>query len=186
MKGVMRRDGLIAAGTAWAGLVLGHLLAYALAYPAEAVRRSHLAGTGHGWLDVVTLSLLAVVPAVLALTAIRSLTAGSRGTTWVRLAGFQVPAFLLIEVAERGASFDRAFADPAVLLGLAVQILVAAMAALLLRGFSRAVAAVAARVQPSWAPTATAPARAAPDLVPPHLLRLVRARRRAPPLPIAP
>jgi hypothetical protein len=182
---VRRRDALIAAGTAWAGLVLGHLLAYTLAYPGEAARRSHLAGTGHGWLDVVTLSLLAVVPAVLALTAIRSLSAGSRGTTWIRLAALQVPAFLLIEVAERGASFDRALTDPAVLLGLAVQVVVAAVAALLLRGFSRAVAAVAARFGPSRAPSTTAPAVAAPDLAPPHLVRLVRARRRAPPLPIA-
>jgi hypothetical protein len=182
---VRRRDALIAAGTAWAGLVLGHLLAYALAYPGEAARRSHLAGTGHGWLDVVTLSLLAVVPAVLALTAIRSLSAGSRGTTWIRLAALQVPAFLLIEVAERGASFDRALTDPAVLLGLAVQVVVAAVAALLLRGFSRTVAAVAARRRPSRAPSATAPAVAAPDVEPPHLVRLVRSRRRAPPLPIA-
>jgi hypothetical protein len=182
---VRRRDGLIAAGTAWAGLVVGHLLAYALAYPGEAVRRSHLAGTGHGWLDVVTLSLMAVVPAVLALTAVRSLRGDSRGTTWFRLAGLQVPAFLLIEVAERGASFDSAFTDPAVLLGLVAQVVVAAVAALLLRGFSRAVAAVAARVRSPRAPVASAPAHAAPDLAPPHLVRLVRARRRAPPLPIA-
>ena len=180
-----RRDGLIAAGAAWAGLVLGHLLAYALAYPGEASRRSHLAGTGHGWLDLVTLSLMAVVPAVLALTAVRSLRGGSRGTTWVRLAALQVPAFLLIEVAERGASFDSALTDPAVLIGLVVQVVVAAVAALLLRGFSRAVAAVAARVRSPRAPAATAPASAAPDLAPPHLVRLVRSRRRAPPLPIA-
>jgi hypothetical protein len=182
---VRRRDGLIAAGTAWAGLVLGHLLAYALAYPGEASRRAHLAGTGHGWLDVVTLSLMAVVPAVLALTAIRSLRDGSRRTTWVRLASLQVPAFLLIEVAERGASFDRALTDPAVLLGLVVQVLVAAVAALLLRGFSRAVAAAAARVRSRRAPAPTGRGYTDPDLAPPHLLRLVRARRRAPPLPIA-
>jgi hypothetical protein len=183
--GVRRRDGLIAAGTAWAGLVLGHLLAYALAYPGQATRRAHLAGTGHGWLDVVTLSLLAVVPAVIALTVVRSLRDGSTGTTWTRLAALQVPAFLLIEVAERGASIDRALTDPAVLLGLALQLVVAAVAALLLRGFSRAVAAVAARGRPATPRSAKALARPAPDLAPPHLLRLVRARRRAPPLPIA-
>jgi hypothetical protein len=180
-----RKDGLIVAGTAWAGLVLGHLLAYAVAYPGEAARSSHLAGTGHGWLDVVTLSLLAVIPAVLALTAVRSLRGGSRGTTWVRLAALQVPAFLMIEVAERGASFDRAFSDPAVLIGLVVQVVVAAVAPLLLRGFSRAVAAVAARVRSPRAAAATAPAVAPLDLSPPHLVRLVRSRRRAPPLPIA-
>jgi hypothetical protein len=182
---VHRRDGLIAAGTAWAGLVLGHLLAYALAYPGQAARRAHLAETGHGWLDVVTLSLLAVVPAVIALTVVRSLRDGFTPTTWTRLAALQVPAFLLIEVAERGASFDRALTDPAVLLGLALQLVVAAVAALLLRGFSQAVAAVAASVRPSRARPARAPARPAPDLAPPHLLRLVRARRRAPPLSIA-
>jgi hypothetical protein len=181
---VRRRD-LIAAGTAWAGLVVGHLLAYALAYPGEAARRSHLAGTGHGWLDVVSLSLMAVVPAVLALTAIRSLRGGSPGTTWMGLVALQVPAFLLIEVAERGASLDRAFTDPAVLLGLVLQVLVAAGAALLLRGFSRAVAAVAARIRSRRAPEKSAPSHVASGIAPPHLVRLVRARRRAPPLPIA-
>lgn len=180
-----RRDGLIAAGAAWAGLVLGHLLAYALAYPDPVGRRAHLAGTGHGWLDLVTLSLLAVVPAVLALTAVRALRGGHGGATWLRLSALQVPAFLLIEVFERGSSIHRAFTDPAVLLGLMVQVVVAAVTALLLGGLGRAVAAVAGRLRvrrPRPVPMAH-PHLA--ELVPPHLLRLARIRRRAPPPPIA-
>jgi hypothetical protein len=179
-----RRDGRIAAGAAWAGLVLGHLLAYALAYPDTAGRRAHLAGTGHGWLDLVTLSLLAVVPAVLALTAIRALRGGHGGATWLRLSALQVPAFLLIEVLERGSSIDQAFADPAVLLGLVVQVVVAAVTALLLGGFARAVAAVSRLRVRRPRPTPIGRPHV-PELVPPHLLRLARTRRRAPPLPIA-
>jgi hypothetical protein len=182
---VRRRDGLIAAGAAWAGLVLGHLLAYALAYPDPAGRRAHLAGTGHGWLDLVTLSLLAVVPAVLALTAIRALRGGHGGATWLRLSALQVPAFLLIEVFERGSSIDRAFTDPAVLLGLVVQVVVAAVTALLLGGLARAVAAVASRLRVRRPRPAPVRCPDLAELLPPHLLRLARTRRRAPPLPIA-
>jgi hypothetical protein len=176
---------MIAAGSAWAGLVLGHLLAYWLAYPRDAARRIHLTETGHGWLDIVALSLLAVIPAVLVLTAVRAVQGRAGGVTWVRLAALQVPAFLLIEVTERGASLGQGFSDPAVLLGLVLQVLVAAVAALLLRVLGRAVAALTARLRARTRRSVPERRPAAPDRVAPHLARLVRARRRAPPAPIA-
>ncbi len=174
---------MIAAGTAWAGLVIGHLLAYALAYPEEGTRRAHLAATGHGWLDIVSLSLLAVIPAVLLLTTEGAIRRRPAVTGWSRLAALQVPAFLLIELAERGSAIGGAFTDPAVLLGLVLQLVVAGVAALLLRGFSVLVAAVA---RPRQARERAERARfpALPQIASPHLVRLVRSRRRAPPLPI--
>lgn len=174
---------VIAAGTAWAGLVLGHLLAYALAYPEEGARRSHLAATGHGWLDLVSLSLLAVIPAILLLTTSGTLRGRPAVTAWSRLAALQVPAFLLIELAERGSAIDGAFSDPAVLLGIVLQLVVAGVAALLLRGVSALITAVARR-RHSRERTESAGSPAPPQIAPPHLLRLVRIRRRAPP-PIA-
>jgi hypothetical protein len=185
MGGVRRRDGVIAAGTAWAGLVLGHLLAYGLAYPAEVARRAHLTETGHGWLDIVALSLLAVIPAVLVLTAVRAVHGRAGGVTWARLAALQVPAFLLIEVVERGASVGQAFSDPAVLLGLGLQLLVAAVAALVLRILARVVVSASTRLGASAPRSAPNRLPEALDLLAPHLVRLVRARRRAPPAPIA-
>jgi hypothetical protein len=181
---VRRRDGVIAAGTAWAGLVLGHLLAYALAYPEKGARRAHLAATGHGWLDLVSLSLLAVIPAVLLLTTASAIRGRPAVTAWSRLAALQVPAFLLIELAERGSAIGGAFSDPAVLLGMVLQLVVAGVAALLLRGFAVLVAAVARR-RHSRERIEGPDSPAMPRLAPPHLLRLVRARRRAPPVPIA-
>jgi hypothetical protein len=165
-------------------LVLGHLLAYALAYPEEEARRSHLAATGHGWLDLVGLSLLAVIPAMLLLTTSGAIRGGPVVAGWSRLAALQVPAFLLIELAERGSAIGGAFSDPAVLLGIVLQLVVAGVAALLLRGFSVLMASVARR-RHTRERTESAPFPALPPLTSPHLVRLVRSRRRAPPLPTA-
>jgi hypothetical protein len=180
--GIVARRGVIAAGTAWAGLVIGHLLAYGLAYPEEGTRRAHLAATGHGWLDLATLSVLALIPAVLILTSFSGLRGRAPTSTWMRLSALQVPAFLLIEVAERGTAVGEAFSDPAVLLGVGVQVLVAALAALLLRAVTAImVAAAGPRVRTQSEPISPP---ALPELAPSHLVRLVRSRRRAPPLPI--
>jgi hypothetical protein len=181
--GAVARRGVIAAGTAWAGLVLGHLLAYAVAYPDDGIRQAHLAATGHGWLDLVTLSLLAVIPAVVVLTSASALRGRPAGVTWSRIAALQVPAFLLIEVAERGSAIGGAFSDPAVLLGIAVQLVVAAAAALLLRAVA-AIVVAAVRTRRVRTPARTAPPPVLHHLVPPYLVHLVRSRRRAPPVPI--
>ena len=178
----MTRRGVIAAGTAWGGVVLGHLLAYGLAYPEEGARRAHLAATGHGWLDLATLSLLALIPAVLILASFSGLRGRAPTATWMRLAALQVPAFLLIEVAERGTAAGEAFSDPAVLLGIGVQLIVAALAALLLRAVAVIVVAAARRRIRALTEPISSPAL--PELAPPHLIRLVRSRRRAPPVPI--
>lgn len=183
----MRRlDTLLAAGTAWAGLVLGHGLTYLLAYPAASERQVHLTATGHAWLGPAVLSLGAAIPAVLVATAVRaarSRTAALGGLLPV-LAVAQAGAFLAVEVAERGLDVGGALADPAVVLGLVVQVAVATAAWFVLASVTTVVAAVSAR--PTRHPRARprAPRPAASRIPAPRSAFLVRARRRAPPAPL--
>jgi hypothetical protein len=146
MVGVRRSPAFVAAGAAWVGLVAGHVAAYAVAYPSGAVRHAHLLLTGHGWMGPALLSLAAAIPAVIAAAAVRTSRAGpvAAGPMATRLAAGQVPAFLLVEVAERH-DLGSALADPAVLAGLALQVVIAVALALLLAGFTRAVAVVVNR-----------------------------------------
>jgi hypothetical protein len=146
MVGVRRSSAFVAAGAAWVGLVAGHVVAYAVAYPSGAVRHAHLLLTGHGWMGPALLSLAATIPAVIAAAAVRTARAGpvATGPTAIRLAAVQVPAFLLVEMAERH-DLGAALADPAVLAGLALQVVIAGALALLLAGFTRAVALVVSR-----------------------------------------
>lgn len=174
---------------AWGGLILGHLLGYFLTYPASGAREAHLAASGHGLFHLIVLSALGLVPVVLALATARALGPGTAfpfGPTARRLLALQAVGFVLLELAERGLSPSAVLADPAVPVGLLVQGIVAVGSALLLGLFARAVRLVAARLQrfPASRPHARArpPVSAWVDL----LGLLVRARRRAPPLPLGP
>jgi hypothetical protein len=136
----------VAALSAWAGLVLGHVAAYALSYPSDSVRHTHLLLTGHGWVGPALLSLAAAIPAALAGAAVRSARSGPMSAlpTAARLTAVQVPAFLFVEAVERHGVV-AALADPAVLTGLVVQVLVAVTLGILLGAFTRAVAVIAGR-----------------------------------------
>jgi hypothetical protein len=134
---------VLTAAIAWVGVVVGHLVAYALTYPDQAIRHVHLSITGHTWLGLATASLVALLPVVILATAARALRDGTAGPTDViRLAAIQVPVFAFLEVVERG-SVTEAVSDPAVFVGLVLQVVVAVLGARLLELVGRIVLAVA-------------------------------------------
>lgn len=163
------------------GIVAGHALAYALAYPIRAVRDAHLGQTGHEGFPILLLAgLLGSGVAVLWL-GVRSVhrTTGSPDTRM--LLGLQVPAFALLELAERGfdpAAFGR---DPAVALGVVLQVVLAFVIAAIARG--------AVAIGRRLARTAPGPARAPRAVVFPRVADpatpdpIAFGRRRAPPVP---
>ncbi|HET6771595.1 MAG TPA: hypothetical protein VFH75_08145 [Actinomycetota bacterium] len=135
-------------GLAWSGVVLGHLLAYVLAHPAEAERSARLASSGHDSFPLLLISALAGIPAVLSLLAVRVIR-GDRSPALLSiaicLAAIQVPTFLAMEFFERGMSLEQMLLEPAVVMGLAIQVLVALISSLLVRTFVRAVGALITR-----------------------------------------
>jgi hypothetical protein len=182
---VIRIRVLVIGGLAWSGVVLGHLCAYLLAYPAEAERATRLADTGHGSFPLLLVSALAAIPGILSLLAVRVMR-GDRSpslfSTAVWLAAIQVPAFLAMEFFERGLSLEQMVLEPAVLVGLVIQVLVAVISAVLVKTFVRAVVALTSRLRrlPRQAPARLL----APTMGhrPKRLVFLTSARRRAPPL----
>jgi hypothetical protein len=151
VRSLRRADSIALVGVAWGGVVLGHLLTYFLVYPSSPARAGHLADTGHGSFELAILSLVAAVPLALGLMTRRAL--GSRWTfstkgTLISLAGIQLAAFALLEYAERHFSLTAALSDPAVQLGLAVQVLIAALLTVALALFVRVVRLVVARLRP--------------------------------------
>jgi hypothetical protein len=179
----VRRSGIVLTiAFAWVGVVVGHLVAYLLTYPSQAVRHVHLTLTGHSWTGLATGSLLAAVPVILlavTIRALRSSPAPHGPALAIRLAAIQIPAFALIEVLERG-SVTEAATDPAVFVGLVVQVVLAVLAAWLLGVLTKAVLAVAGRVRGPRR-RASSPSTPTLDEVPPRLDRLLPSRRRAPP-----
>lgn len=184
MRTPARLRGSQLAGIASAGVVVGHCLAYLLAYPPARARAAYLSSTGHGSFD--RLVPIAAVGALVAaiLLARRALAGGDAPpapVTAAHLAAIQLPAFALLEAAERGFSWTAAATDPAVAVGLVLQVLLALGSALLVAPFVRAVRRIAGRRVRLPQPTrALRPSRTRPFVGrAPHL---ASARRRAPPL----
>lgn len=181
----MRRPGLaLTAAVAWIAVVIGHLVSYFLTYPSQGIRHIHLALTGHSWLGLATASLVAAVPVLLLLAvvkSVRSSTPWTGGSLAFHLATIQVPAFLAIELLERQGSIGRALSDPAVFLGLALQPLIAVLAAWLLDLLRRAVHAIATWLAPRRFELPRPTPRTAPARSVPRPWLLVPSRRRAPP-----
>lgn len=181
----MRRPGIaLTAALAWVGVVVGHVVAYLLTYPSQGIRHVHLEITGHEWLGLATASLLAAVPVILLASVLRSLRSDAPWTgpgLALRLLAIQLPAFFLIEVAERGWSLTGALSDPAVFAGLALLPLLAVVAAWVLDLLHRTVRAIVVRLRQ--------PRRTASRSFPPPALDvpssrswlLLPSRRRAPP-----
>jgi hypothetical protein len=177
----VRRPGVVlTVAIAWVGVALGHLAAYVLTYPNQTVRHIHLTITGHSWLGLATASLLAVIPVIVLAVVVRALRTGVAGPAGaLRLASIQVPAFGLVEILERG-SFEDAVADPAVFVGLALQIVFAVLGAWLVEVLGRAALAVACKFA---LPRGRDRSRARPHVGPsvPRLHLLSSVRRRGPP-----
>jgi len=147
------------AAAAWAGVVAGHWIAYLIAIPAANVRSATLAETGHGyWLAAMAAAFVLGVASA-ATTVVRGLVRGARRgpagpptgryrDVAVRLALLQSAIFLVQEVLERaevGAPLSGLAHDGFILVGIAAQIVVAALVALALTCLSR-VSEVAGRV----------------------------------------
>lgn len=130
-----------------AGLLAGHGLSYVVAVPDPHHRDFLLDHTGHAYLPAAgRLALILVIAAVAtvvgrALSSRRSDTAGSLSSLALRLGVVQVAAFAGLEVLERllsGAPLDTFVGDRLLVVGIAAQILVAAVGATLLRWLIRA------------------------------------------------
>jgi hypothetical protein len=137
------------AGLAWGGTILGHLSAYVLAFPGHGARGSHLAATGHGSFRTVMLTAAAAVAVAVGITVLRALRPGpifAVPRLAVTLAAIQVPAFILLEMAERGFDPAAAATDPAVLIGLVMQLVVAMLLSLAVMGLAHSVRAMVASV----------------------------------------
>jgi hypothetical protein len=178
---------LLIAPLAFAGAVAGHMLGYALYHPAADERAVALLATGHGSFDGLVTGAAAAGAATLVALALRAGRHHPIAFPWLagRLVPLQLAIFVFLELTERGLDPARTAGDPAVLLGLVVQVVVGLGAALLARG----VESVARSIQSRSLSTPRAPARfPRPGAAPSH--RPLRGwgwddRRRSPPLPLA-
>lgn len=139
-----------------AGVLLAHWIAYLLAFPDAGTRAAVLAHAGHGYWSLAVKGVVPLAAAGLAVVLSRAFLeqdpADSR-ITWLerwsaltaRLAALQVGAFLVLEVAERavaGMGGRSLFAGSVLALGLALQVLVAGVAALALLCLARTAARI--------------------------------------------
>jgi hypothetical protein len=176
-----RSDAWVLAGLAFAGLVAGHTLSYRLAAPRGGLPHPY-------WSSAVTAALLAGVIASLGAIALahRARLAGraARPGAWVLLVALQVGGFVVLELGERvvaGVGPAQVLSDPAVLLGVPLQLGVAWLAALVLKLFGRIGEALASpRARPARAPRALG--RGTPYSVRPRPGSVRQAEARAPPV----
>ena len=144
MREEPRLRGIPTFGLAMAGLVLGHVLAYLIAVPDPQHRAFVLQRTGHEYLPAMAEAVLAL--AGMAAVVIRAFAPGPRGgsESFSRLAGrlglVQVLAFGGLEVVERivaGAPLRHLASDHILVIGMAVQVVVALAGAAFLRWLVR-------------------------------------------------
>jgi len=149
-------------GFALGGVLLGHTVAYRILIPDAHARALELAASGHGYLSGA--NVVGLVAAVVALAAL--FLGGVLRTNQVaplhlaaRLVGFQMAAFLSMEVLERIASGGGTqHLAPVLLVGLPVQATIAILVALVARLLLRVAAAIADLLtrSPVWASTVVA------------------------------
>jgi hypothetical protein len=147
-------EGIAVAGAVGAGLALSHWLAYLIAVPHAHERERLLEHTGHGYWPLAAavaaaLGLVAlVVTGARAVARARDADSGQQRLCQLvaRLAGMQLPAFVLLEAIERLASgaADLEFVLQApFLVGLGLQLLVATVLGVFLSRFARVAARLA-------------------------------------------
>ncbi len=186
--------GIVVASAVGAGLVLSHWLAYLIAVPHAHERERLLEQTGHGYWPRA-----AAVAAALGLVAL--VATGSRAVARARdadlgqprlrhlvarLAGMQLPAFVLLEATERLASRTAGpdlFLQAPFLVGLGVQLVVATLLGAFLSRFVRAAARIARILLRRKLPVrpAVLPLPSQPTAMPTRLLGLAAVGVRAPP-----
>ena len=172
-------------GVAVGGVLAGHWLTYQAVSPTPHAREALLHDTGHAYLGLANdIGLLVVLAAFAAIFLGRLTTTGldTGPTITRRIVGFQVGAFLAMEVLERvtaGAPLTELAHHLLLPTGIAVQIGVGLLAAAVIRWLLR----LADRVASAIAPGAAAPAplgagvRASHGRVRPDRTRAVRDRR---------
>jgi hypothetical protein len=186
--------GIVVAGAVGAGLALSHWLAYLIAVPHAHERARLLESTGHGYWPLAVAVAASSGVVVLVVTGSRAAAQARDGDLGqqrlrhlvARLAGIQLPAFILLEAIERLASgaagLGYALHAP-FLVGLGVQLIVAAVLGVFLSRFARAAARIAhillRRKAPVRSPAFLPPAR--PATMPARLLGLAPAGVRGPP-----
>lgn len=142
-RGVLRAVSV--AGLALAGLVGGHAIGYAIAIPDAHHRSTLVAETGHGYLPAA--SWIAIVFGLAALGAgiVRGYVRRTHrrrerfGRAALAMMGMQALAFVLVEVFERlaaGAPLDT-LSPYLLLVGIAAQLVVGLVAALVLVGLRK-------------------------------------------------
>jgi hypothetical protein len=143
-------------GLASAGVVAAHQLAYVVAAPDAHERAELLRAGGHGhWSSVVAvamgllaLGLMAFLRRGLQEAPSSSAAVALRSGVAVRLALLQGTGFVALEALERfgtGAGPARLWEEPAVLIGVALQVLIALATAAVVALLGRAVARWVAR-----------------------------------------
>lgn len=161
---VIARRQVVAALLVPFGVVASHTISYLLAHPGAGDRARAL-GSVHGHL--APLALVGAASVIVA--ALAAGDAGYRGlrlrVTAGQMAAGQVVAFAGMELGERlvdGAGVSAALREPAVWIGLVVQLAVAFVARVLVRVSERAGASLAARRARRWrrAPAVVWPASA--------------------------
>jgi hypothetical protein len=187
-------EGIAVAGAVGAGLALSHWLAYLIAVPHAHERERLLEHTGHGYWPLAAavaaaLGLVAlVVTGARAVARARDADSGQQRLCQLvaRLAGMQLPAFVLLEAIERLASgaADLEFVLQApFLVGLGLQLLVATVLGVFLSRFARVAARLARILLRGKLPDRSAalllPTR--PAAMPARLLGLAAVGVRGPP-----
>lgn len=136
------------------GLVLGHVLAYVIAYPSAPEKALHLGNHSHGPFPGIVLIAFLVLPLALGAAALHGLRSERRVPLWrtaVALGWLQCSAFTLLELVERGLHLTETITDPAVGIGALIQIPLAAVLIYLLAAFVHRVRRlVRVRTTPSW------------------------------------
>ena len=133
-------------GLAFAGLIGGHAIGYAIAVPDVHHRAALVSATGHGYLPSaswasIVLGLAAVTAGVASgYVGRRRRTGAGFSRTASRLVPVQAGAFLLLELFERLASGApvESFSLRLIVVGVLTQILVALLLAVVLVGLRRA------------------------------------------------
>ena len=190
-SGCRSTGGVWLALLAFAGLLGGHLLSYAIVAPHGHERADLLQATGHGMPGLFgPLGMSALIAAAVGFTGLQLRTGGGSGRTpgarvALALWAMQTLGFVALETSERVMAshpIGDLWQEPAFLVGLVAQLLVAVAGSLLLAALRRTAEAI--RRFLSWAPPSGAPllSLARPISVPRTALRDYSWSRRGPPL----